>query len=98
MSQVNPLRGFPVNMSSMPHRWMNVTPHATNYLDGTEAKHAVAIAFKTDDGGVVTYVDMYGTTTTQTLSAGMSLPVTAVRVTAFTGTDLDAAFIGEPIA
>lgn len=97
MAQVNPLKGMDKTLASIPEWWKSVTPHASNYLEGNESKHLVAIAFKTFDGGDVTYIDMYGNTRTQTLSAGMILPTTAVRVTAFTGTDLDAAFIGEPL-
>lgn len=98
MSQVNPFTGMRLILASVPRRWKNVTPHASNYLEGDASLHSVGVALLSSDGGEVTYVDMYGTSVTQTLVAGIHLPTSVIRVTAFSGANLDVGFMTEPLA
>jgi hypothetical protein len=97
MGQINPFTGMNSVLASVPKRWLNAVVHASNYLEGDGDLHSVGIALYSSDGGTVTYRDMYDTAVTQVLSPGVILPTSVIRVTAFSGTNLDVAFLTGPL-
>jgi hypothetical protein len=98
MAQVNPFTGMTKILASTPRRWKPAVVHASNYVEGDAALHSVGIGLYTSDGGEVTYHDMYDAETTITLLPGILFPTSVIRITAFTGSDLQVGFITGPLA
>lgn len=100
MGEVNPLKGHDRPMGGIPDRWIAVTPHATNYIEGDSSNYGVAIALKSADGGAIQFIDSYGNTVTMTFAAGEILPGTFIRVLAAgtASTEIWAGMVGKVVS
>ena len=99
MAAINPYKGLPSTVT-MPRRWVSITPHASNYLEGTAGEHNVAVALYAASAGTVTYYDAEtASSKTLVMVAGGILPGSYIRVTAWTGGagELYAGFIGDAL-